>query len=253
MILYLATVNGVKEDNDPDRIKSNFSEMLAFHELRTALDWLDDYRDLEGTKVHDLRFGVFRITNEDPNELLIGKASLCLKDGSLDVARFNPIPIEIESIRPEDGIEVVKLETIGHKNKVKENILRIVEGLLYRAETHDDSKLKEPELSIFAEWGPKLSKMEYGSDEYKEALAKMGEGLKHHYEENLHHPEHFENGIRGMDIVDVVEMICDWKAASERMKTGDFKSSLEYNRKRFEFGEELEDIFRNTDRLWTKE
>ena len=40
--------------------------------------------------------------------------------------------------------------------------------------------------------------------------------LDHHYARNSHHPEHYENGVNGMDLFDVLEMVCDWKAASER-------------------------------------
>jgi hypothetical protein len=34
---------------------------------------------------------------------------------------------------------------------------------------------------------------------------------------NSHHPEHYGNrGISGMDLFDVVEMMCDWMAAARR-------------------------------------
>jgi hypothetical protein len=35
----------------------------------------------------------------------------------------------------------------------------------------------------------------------------MGDGLKHHYAHNRHHPEFFgEDGVDGMSLVDVIEM-----------------------------------------------
>ena len=74
----------------------------------------------------------------------------------------------------------------------------------------------------------------------------MGIALKHHYEINSHHPEHYEEGIDGMTLFDLVEMFCDWKAASLRHSDGNFISSLEYNKKRFNMDDQLYSIFTNT-------
>lgn len=58
-------------------------------------------------------------------------------------------------------------------------------------------------------------------------------------------------GISGMDLFDVVEMFFDWKAASERMETGDIRKSIEFNRDRFLMDPQLVRIFNNTvDRMW---
>ena len=111
---------------------------------------------------------------------------------------------------------------------------------------HDASKLKPPEKELYDEYTPKLSSVVYGSDEYKQYLAEMGEVLQHHYKVNRHHPEHFENGINVMTLVDLVEMLCDWKAATLRMKDGDFQKSLEYNKARFQIGDQLLQILKNT-------
>jgi len=70
--------------------------------------------------------------------------------------------------------------------------------------------------------------------------------LDHHYAENRHHPEHFENGIQEMNIVDICEMIADWKAASLRHADGDIMKSIEINQKRFEYSDELKSILINT-------
>lgn len=83
-----------------------------------------------------------------------------------------------------------KADTLLHKSVVAAVIRAVIEELSHRAKVHDDSKLESPELEIFAEFGPKLKQMQYGSDEYKEALEKMGTALQHHYANNRHHPEH---------------------------------------------------------------
>lgn len=144
-------------------------------------------------------------------------------------------------------------ETMKHVQHVRRFILRFVEQIMVRSSEHDASKLEEPELSLFAEWGPKLSGFEYGSDEYKAALEKMGDALRHHYDSNRHHPEHHEHGVDAMNLIDLVEMVCDWKASAMRVKNGDFLGSLEHNRKRFNLSPQLVRIIANTNDLLDRE
>lgn len=111
---------------------------------------------------------------------------------------------------------------------------------------HDASKLLSPEKELYDEYTPKLSAVAYGSDEYKQYLKEMGGALQHHYQNNRHHPEHFENGISDMTLIDVIEMLADWKAATLRVKDGDLNKSLEYNRERFHIDNQLYWILLNT-------
>lgn len=136
--------------------------------------------------------------------------------------------------------------TYEHIDKVRGLLLACAEELLHRAHDHDRSKLEDPELATFDEFTPKLAGMVYGSDEYKACLEAMGPALAHHYTHNSHHPEHYPNGVRGMTLLDVVEMLCDWKAASLRTKDGDLRASLDLNQDRFDYSEDLQAIFRNT-------
>ena len=114
------------------------------------------------------------------------------------------------------------------------------------AQDHDASKLESLEKELFDKYTPLLQDTTYGSNEYKQYLAEMGAALKHHYENNRHHPEHHEAGIAGMTLVDIIEMFCDWKAASLRHADGDFGESLKHNRKRFDIEDQLYYIFVNT-------
>jgi len=109
----------------------------------------------------------------------------------------------------------------------------ITHELILRGENHDSSKLEEPEFSTFVEFTPKLKESTYGSEEYKGFLRSMGTALDHHYANNRHHPEFYENGVGDMDLVDKIEMTCDWKAASMRHANGDINKSIEINTKRF--------------------
>lgn len=139
-----------------------------------------------------------------------------------------------------------KNDTQKHIKQVANFIYKLEIPLRRRARHHDKSKLEEPEKSIFDEYTPKLATSTYGSDEYKQFLQGMGIALEHHYKNNRHHPEHFEDGIKGMTLVDLCEMISDWKAATLRHNDGDILKSIEMNQQRFGYTDELKQILINT-------
>ncbi len=124
-----------------------------------------------------------------------------------------------------------------------------------RGRVHDQSKLEDPELDTVAEYVPKLATVTYGSEQYKEFLKGMAPALKHHYAVNSHHPEHFPNGMSGMNLVDLVETFCDWLAAVQRHNDGDIRKSIEHNRTRpgFNMSRQVAQILHNTVSLLEKE
>lgn len=144
-------------------------------------------------------------------------------------------------------------DTLNHIDRVIEHLGDVIENLQNRGMVHDTSKLKSPEKAIFDDVSPKLKALTYGSYEYQMALGDMHEALAHHYQANSHHPEHYPNGVDGMSLLDLIEMFCDWKAASERHADGDFGKSLEINRERFKISDQLAAIFQNTSKEmgWT--
>jgi hypothetical protein len=133
-----------------------------------------------------------------------------------------------------------------HINHVRVFIEMVRGELTVRKYMHDLSKLQEPEKSVIDEFTPKLKASTYGSDEYKGFLKDMGTALQHHYQVNRHHPEHHANGINGMTLVDLVEMLADWKAATMRHADGSMQRSLEINRERFCISDQLYEILQNT-------
>lgn len=142
-------------------------------------------------------------------------------------------------------------EIYAHIQLVQAYLTCMIGGLLHRSLVHDRSKLEEPELSMFNEYTPKLRTLEYGSEDYKQALDEMNEeGLPHHYANNPHHPEYYEDGVKGMSLVDLVEMLCDWKAASQLRPDGDLLQSIEINQHRFGYSDELKQILINTVQDW---
>ena len=74
----------------------------------------------------------------------------------------------------------------------------------------------------------------------------MKPALDHHYRFNKHHPEYYADGIKGMNLIDLVEMFCDWLAATKRHKDGDIFESIKINKARFGYSGLLETIFLNT-------
>jgi hypothetical protein len=137
-------------------------------------------------------------------------------------------------------------DTLEHIHKVQARIDTILDLLENRADLHDRSKLESPEKEAFDEVTPLLRGLTYGSPEYHANTAKLGAALTHHYANNSHHPQFYPDGISGMSLLDVIEMFCDWKAASERHADGDFAKSLEINTERFAISDQLARIFVNT-------
>ncbi len=175
-------------------------------------------------------------------------------------------------------------ETLEHIEVVKTRLSEIVLNLRRRGDIHDRSKVQEPEVSMFDEWTPKLRACTYGSPEYEEMRKGMGPALEHHYANNPHHPEYWgipdnqeilnlrgfiswlkleidnemeiaylenclkalESRLNNMSLLDIIEMLADWKAATMRHADGDFAKSLEINRQRFGISDQLHHILVNT-------
>jgi len=137
-------------------------------------------------------------------------------------------------------------DTLAHIRKVQARMGVVIHELRSRAELHDASKLEEPEKSGFDVLLFKLATLVYGSDEYRAALEEGKPTIAHHYAVNSHHPEHWPNGVAGMSLLDVIEMLADWKAASERTKQGSIAQSLPINKERFGIDDQLYAILENT-------
>ena len=142
--------------------------------------------------------------------------------------------------------------TMRHIEEVRANLNLFVRELLSRGELHDQSKLVSPEVELFTEWTPKLATSTYGSPEYEGFRKAMGPALSHHYAKNRHHPEHFPEGVEGMNLIDVIEMFCDWYAATKRHHDGNLRSSIVKNADRFRMSPQLVKIMENTVELFDR-
>lgn len=139
-------------------------------------------------------------------------------------------------------------DTLDHIGNVQARIRECTNNLIVRAERHDKSKLSEPEKSAYDNLMRFKSshEMVYGSPDYAEGLKILGPALDHHYAVNSHHPQHHEHGIAGMTLLDLVEMLADWRAAGERYKDGSITQSLAHNKERFGISDQLATILENT-------
>lgn len=137
-------------------------------------------------------------------------------------------------------------DTLRHSLRVGALMGQAITELVQRSVRHDLSKVEPPEREVFDRVTPRLKGLTYGTDEYKTALADMGAGLDHHYAVNRHHPEHYIDGVNNMTLVDLIEVLADWKAATERHDTGSLAKSLAVQQERFGLSDQLVQVLRNT-------
>lgn len=137
--------------------------------------------------------------------------------------------------------------THKHINRVRELLHQFSFELQLRGVHHDKSKFDPIEtgpLNELQELIERDGRVDFGTPEYKQRGEVLNAMLPHHYACNRHHPEHFENGVAGMNLVDIVEMFVDWRAACER--GGDDAMNLSYVVEKYGIPPMLESIFRNT-------
>jgi hypothetical protein len=138
-------------------------------------------------------------------------------------------------------------DTEKHIKRVAYYLSICKKELAKKTKLHDFDKIHDKtEKAMFDEYTPKLKHCTYGSEEYYCFLAGLKPALDIHYKNNRHHPEHFANGIKDMTLLDLLEMLCDWKSSSERHADGNIYRSIEINQSRFGYSDELKDILKNT-------
>ncbi len=138
-------------------------------------------------------------------------------------------------------------DTLKHIDFVRGHIITICKNFEKRGINHDKSALESPEKDFYDLWRPVLNNIPYNTPEYTRTLQELQPALKHHYENNTHHPEHYPDGIRDMSLFDLLEMVVDWKAAIQRKGTNEpMLRNFDATCARFDIGEQLRDIIINT-------
>jgi hypothetical protein len=142
-------------------------------------------------------------------------------------------------------------ETQKHIDTVIKNTEKFIGRLTKQVAKHDASKLKDPEKPYFDEATPNLKNLEYGSKEYNKALEDLKPALDHHYANNSHHIyDHYEDGTKDANLLDLIEMLADWVAAVKRNKDGDILKSLEINKKKYNISEDVYALLKNSINLF---
>lgn len=141
--------------------------------------------------------------------------------------------------------ESYERETQSHIDRVRYFLQRIMLYISIRAEGHDASKFHSPEREGYMRLSEKLCGVSYGTPEYAAALASERETIEHHYACNRHHPQHFKNGIDDMNMIDILEMLCDWGARHDDAH-GAFADFLDVQQERYGFSDQLLRIMQNT-------
>lgn len=140
---------------------------------------------------------------------------------------------------------------LRHKEIVRKNFNKFQAQLQERSDLHDISKYLEDEFDGFVEADSAGLYHKFGSDEYIK-LINENQGIALHYARNSHHPEHFKDGSEGfthinliekMSFLDIVEMVIDWKSASETYGK-DFMEGLDFSLERFHCDEKQKWLIR---------
>jgi len=145
----------------------------------------------------------------------------------------------------ENNFEVL-MDTIIHVSEVNENLQDIIQDLSKRGISHDRTKFQDPEYSMFCSTRPEFKKANFGTPEYEAVTKKAQVAVNHHYKHNRHHTGFHENGVKDMNLMDLLEMLADWKAASRRSPDLTFEDSLPRAFKKYNMDEALQQAIRNT-------
>lgn len=135
---------------------------------------------------------------------------------------------------------------VQHRYYVHFFVTKLIEELLLRANLHDISKLTSEEFDGFAKsiyylkgpWGQEARP--------PEILKRLKQSLVTHYAYNDHHPEYFQNGMKDMDLIQMLELIVDWRAAMIGQGNHDIEETLRVGQERFKYPDYVKDILRNT-------
>ena len=134
-----------------------------------------------------------------------------------------------------------------HKLSVLAGLQRISDEISRRGREHDDDKFEPDVFEQFYINVSKFDNIKLGTPEYMQNLEDMRPAITKHYLKNDHHPEHFENGINGMNLLSIMEMLVDWKSANSAYGNKmSFSESMKINKERFNIDEQLYSILINT-------
>lgn len=133
----------------------------------------------------------------------------------------------------------------AHIENVRNKLSTLRDEIQERALHHDESKLKSPEAELWERMDlePRYA---YGTKEYFDKVKRNKLLFDVHYENNRHHPEHYPNGVEGMNLIDLLEFVCDITSYRQILKVQDIIELMDIQSKRFGIDEQLRQILVNT-------
>ena len=133
-----------------------------------------------------------------------------------------------------------------HIRSMRFKLISLASKILKRAYSHDSSKLKEPEYTLWCKMD-KEPRYKYGTKEYEDKVKRYKKVFDLHYKANSHHPEHYgELGIDGMDLIDLIEMTADWISYKKQITVEEAIQAVERQSKRYLLTDQLQSILKNT-------
>lgn len=139
---------------------------------------------------------------------------------------------------------------LNHKKNVTNLINLIIIELHKRINEHDESSLNSNEVEVLTYFPEYIKKDSYLNEESLAYIREIKNALNIHFKKNSHHPEHFNNKIKDMNLIDIIEMLCDWK--STMSEDDDIISVIKRNKKIYNFSNELMYILINTSKIFNK-
>lgn len=152
---------------------------------------------------------------------------------------------------PQNILDAINQNAL-HIRQVGTNLKEVCNDLFDRAIRHDESKWSQHEFPYIAEHGHKMKDVKFGTPGYTEQKNMLGPMIQHHNSLNRHHPEHFGatsdkyTGVNNMCLMDVIEMLADWRAAASRNKDGSLQNSINVCCEKYKISDQLKLILINT-------
>jgi len=148
------------------------------------------------------------------------------------------------TVIPTTSNHILRLQAC-HQRRVGTLLNKIASNLNNRAIYHDASKWQDAELVPLLFIADQYNRVEYNSPAYHSLRKLIAPAIEHHEKGNRHHLGHFNNDISKMNLLDIIEMLADWKAASEK-NGGDVYNALERTAEQYKWPKELISILQNT-------
>lgn len=126
----------------------------------------------------------------------------------------------------QEMVDFFENRTNEHICRVKRNMLLMRDykglsenALKKRGECHDASKFNLPERKpyIYLSWWHKCKNEGIDYNYPANVETEVNAAIEHHKKINLHHPESHKD-VNDMELLDIVEMVCDWTAMAQEYR-----------------------------------